>query len=182
MHERDPWIRMNALFKFLKSSIVKLPYFQSMLLIHEETCNPKPMHSDKTSEKDQWRIKSRSNPCNSYLLFGFHTSKKNKQNWTAHGDKFLLGQLMFPLQSKRFGMVKQQESLTPHFAKVMMPSSIMQGFATSTEIQEFIFAAEGQAWDINLLHHSCLISNHLLERDVHSPLGFYRQMSWYPAP
>lgn len=47
-----------------------------MLLIHEETCNSKPMHSDKTSEKDQWRIKSRSNPCNSYLLFGFHTSKK----------------------------------------------------------------------------------------------------------
>ncbi len=83
-----------------------------MMLIQEETCNSKPMHSDKTSEKDQWRIKSRSNPCNSYLLFGFHTSTKKKQNWTAHGDKFLLGRLMFSLQSKRFGMVKQQESLT----------------------------------------------------------------------
>ncbi len=79
-------------------------------------------------------------------------------------------------------MVKQQESLTPHVAKVMMPLSMMQGFATSTKIQEFIFAAEGKAWDINLLPHSCLISNHLLEWDVHSPLGFYRQMSWYPAP
>jgi len=103
------------------------------------------MHSDKTSEKDRRRIKSRSNPCNSYLLFGFHTSKKNKQNWTARGDKFLLGRLMFSLQSKRFGMVKQQESLTPHVAKVMMPLSMMRGFATSTKIQEFIFTAEGKA-------------------------------------
>jgi hypothetical protein len=65
---------------------------------------------------------------------------------------------------------------------VMMSLSMMQGFATSTGIQEFIFAAEGKAWDIKLLHHSCLISNHSLEWDVHSPLGFYRQMSWYPAP
>jgi hypothetical protein len=43
---------------------------------------------------------------------------------------------MFSLQSKRFGMVEQQESFTPHVAKVMMTLSMMQGFATSTKIQE----------------------------------------------